>query len=163
MDSPTPSMEKKDFDVSHQETSLGRQKTDDLAQAVYDSTDNEHEMTVLEAIKLYKPGLIWTLVMSTTIIMEGYDTNLLSNFFAYPSFLIRYGNWVGVTPQTPTGYQLTAAWQAGLSQGGAAGSIIGCLISGWLVTKYGTKKVVLGALVALSLAIFIVFFAPNRK
>jgi SP family general alpha glucoside:H+ symporter-like MFS transporter len=84
---------------------------------------------------------------------------MLTLFLA--SFLIRYGNWVGITPQTPTGYQLTAEWQAGLSQGGGAGSIMGCIISGWLVSKYGSKKVVIGALIWLSLAIFPVFFAPN--
>jgi SP family general alpha glucoside:H+ symporter-like MFS transporter len=56
---------------------------------------------------------------------------------------------------------LTAGWQAGLSQGGSVGSIFGCLISGYLVTKYGSRKVQLGALVALSLAIFVVFFAPS--
>ncbi|KAI5363265.1 putative major facilitator, sugar transporter, major facilitator superfamily [Septoria linicola] len=99
--------------------------------------------------------------MSTTVFIEGYDTNLLSNFFAYPSFLIRYGDWVGVTSQTPNGYQLTAAWQAGLSQGGGAGSIIGCLLAGVIVSKYGSKKAVLGALIALSLAVFVVFFAPS--
>ncbi|MAD86658.1 MAG: hypothetical protein CL912_27190 [Deltaproteobacteria bacterium] len=74
---------------------------------------------------------------------------------------MRYGNYVGVTPSTPVGYQLTAAWQAGLSQSSGVGSIIGCLLSGYLVSKFGSRPVVGGALVALSLAIFVVFFAPS--
>jgi SP family general alpha glucoside:H+ symporter-like MFS transporter len=112
-------------------------------------------------LKIYKPAVLWALVFQMCVIMEGYDTNLLSNFFAYPSFLIKYGRWVGITPATPTGYQLTAEWQAGLSQGGGAGSIVGCLLAGILVSKYGSRKTVMGALIALSLAVFIVFFAPS--
>lgn len=140
---------------------LAMQKTGHLAAIVDEATNNEHELSVREAIRLYKPALMWSLIMSTTVIMEGYDTNLLSNFFAYPSFLLRYGDWVGITDSTPTGYQLTAAWQSGLSQGSGAGSILGCLLAGLLVSRWGSKKVVLGALVALSMAIFVVFFAPS--
>ncbi|PIA88421.1 Maltose permease MAL61 [Cercospora beticola] len=154
--------EKKDH-ISSQvdEVDLSKTTTGELATAVHDATQGEHELSIREAIRQYKSALFWSLVMSTTVIMEGYDTNLLSNFFAYPSFLIRYGQWVGITPQTPVGYQLTAEWQAGLSQGGGAGSIIGCLLAGVIVSRYGSKKAVLGALIALSLAVFVVFFAPN--
>ncbi|CAJ0551556.1 Ff.00g114860.m01.CDS01 [Fusarium sp. VM40] len=132
-----------------------------LQQAAMEGAADDHELSIADAIKAYPQAIMWALVSSTCVIMEGYDTNLLSNFFAYPSFLIKYGRFVGVSPEVPTGYQLTAAWQAGLSQGGGVGSIFGCLISGYLVTKYGSRKVQLGALVALTLAIFVVFFAPS--
>ncbi|KAK3673906.1 hypothetical protein LTR78_006108 [Recurvomyces mirabilis] len=132
-----------------------------LQQTIADVTAGEHELGVWEAIRLYKPAVIWAMFYQLCVIMEGYDTNLLSNFFAYPSFLIRYGHWVGKTPETPTGYQMTAAWQAGLSQGGGTGSIVGCLIAGLLVSRYGSKKVVLGALTWLMVSIFVVFFAPS--
>jgi SP family general alpha glucoside:H+ symporter-like MFS transporter len=33
------------------------------------------------------------------------------------SFQRKYGHFVGVSKQTPTGYSLTAAWQTGLGQG----------------------------------------------
>jgi SP family general alpha glucoside:H+ symporter-like MFS transporter len=56
---------------------------------------------------------------------------------------------------------LTPAWQAGLSQGAGVGSIFGCLLSGYLVSKYGSRRVQMGALIALTLFIFPVFFAPN--
>lgn len=82
---------------------------------------------------------------------------------AYPSFLIKYGGWVGVTKATPTGYQMTAAWQAGLSQSGGATSIIGCLVSGLIVARWGSRKAVLFALTWLVGGVFIVFFAPSLK
>lgn len=89
------------------------------------------------------------------------DCNETDRLFFLASFLIRYGHFVGVTPETPTGYQLTPAWQAGLSQGGSVGSILGCLLSGYLVSKYGSRRVQLGALFALMAFIFVVFFSPN--
>ena len=134
-----------------------------LQHTIAEATNAEHDLTIREALKIYKPAVLWALVFQACVIMEGYDTNLLSNFFAYPSFLIKYGEWVGITDATPVGYQLTAEWQAGLSQGGGAGSIIGCLLAGILVSKYGSRKVVMGALIALSLAVFVVFFAPNLR
>ncbi|KAL1585401.1 hypothetical protein WHR41_05613 [Cladosporium halotolerans] len=157
--------EKKDYAITQIESNgLTQSVTTNgkvLQQTIADATHAEHELTIKEALKIYKPAVLWALVFQACVIMEGYDTNLLSNFFAYPSFLIRYGNWVGITPETPTGYQLTAEWQAGLSQGGGTGSIIGCLLAGILVSKYGSRKTVMGALIALSLAVFVVFFAPS--
>ncbi|KAM0324682.1 hypothetical protein ACHAQA_008075 [Verticillium albo-atrum] len=132
-----------------------------LNQAALEGTADDHDLTIPEALRVYSKAVGWALVSATCVIMEGYDTNLLSNFFAYPSFLIKYGRYVGVTPQSPTGYQLTPAWQAGLSQGASVGSIMGCLLSGYLVSKYGSRRVQMGALVALTAFIFPVFFAPN--
>ncbi|CAD0115121.1 unnamed protein product [Aureobasidium uvarum] len=82
---------------------LDHEKTGYLAEAVHESTAIEHELGTWEAIKVYRPAVLWSLGYSCCVIMEGYDTNLLSNFFAYPSFLIKYGNWVGITPQLLSG------------------------------------------------------------
>ena len=77
-------------------------------------------MSIREAISAYPMAIFWSLIISTCVIMEGYDTNLLGNFYAYPSFQCKYGDFVGVSKQTPTGYSLTAGWQPGLGQGGGA-------------------------------------------
>ncbi|OBT38659.1 hypothetical protein VE00_11068, partial [Pseudogymnoascus sp. WSF 3629] len=61
-----------------------------LEEAAEQGTIDEKELNVSDAIKAYPQAIFWSLVFSTCVIMEGYDTNLLSNFFAYPSFLIRY-------------------------------------------------------------------------
>ncbi|OBT38526.1 hypothetical protein VE00_11038, partial [Pseudogymnoascus sp. WSF 3629] len=66
-----------------------------LEEAAEQGIIDEKELNVRDAIKAYPQAILWSLVFSTCVIMEGYDTNLLSNFFAYPSFLIRYGNFVG--------------------------------------------------------------------
>jgi hypothetical protein len=76
------------------------------------------------------------------VVMEGYDTNLLSNFYAYPAFAKKYGHW----NEDTNNYQLSAPWQAGLGNAAGVGAFFGTLLNGYLVTKYGHIKV----LIALS-------------
>ncbi|MAD86657.1 MAG: hypothetical protein CL912_27185 [Deltaproteobacteria bacterium] len=54
-----------------------------LEQAAEQGIIDEKELGVRDAIKAYPAAVGWSLVFSTCVIMEGYDTNLLSNFFAY--------------------------------------------------------------------------------
>lgn len=44
------------------------------------STEKEHNMTLLQGIRLYPKAIGWSLLISTCIAMEGYDVCLLSNF-----------------------------------------------------------------------------------
>ena len=87
---------------------------------------------------------------------EGYDTILIGNFYAYPTFSAKYGTYF---PEV--GYQLTAAWQAGLGNASGVGAFFGVLLNGYLVGIYGQKRVLLGSLIVLSGFIFMTFFAPN--
>jgi SP family general alpha glucoside:H+ symporter-like MFS transporter len=96
-------------------------------------------------------------VISTTVVMEGYDVTLLSSFIGYPAFRNKYGSYLN----EESGYQISASWQTGLNDIAAVGNIIGALLNGYLTTKFGHRKVLMGCLVALSAMIFIVFFAPN--
>lgn len=38
----------------------------------------EHEMPVWQALKSYRKAVIWSLLLSAAVIMEGYDTILVS-------------------------------------------------------------------------------------
>lgn len=133
-----------------------------LSVAAQDNSRDEKDMTIMEAIKASKKAIFWSLVISTCVIMEGYDTNLLGNFYAYPTFQRKYGDYVGVKPQTPSGYSLTAGWQSGLGQGSGCGSIMGTIINGWLITAFGPRRVLLWTLSVMTCFLFIVFFAPNK-
>lgn len=44
------------------------------------STEKEHNMSLLQGIRLYPKAIGWSLLISTCIAMEGYDVCLLSNF-----------------------------------------------------------------------------------
>lgn len=54
-----------------------------LSAVAQDTAVDEKEMTTMQALKIYKKAVLWSLAISGVVIMEGYDTNLLSNFFAY--------------------------------------------------------------------------------
>lgn len=47
------------------------------------------------------------------------------------------------------------------SNGARAGEIIGLLINGFVSERYGYRKTMIGALMAMTGFIFILFFAPN--
>ena len=51
----------------------------------------EKTMTLLQAIKLYPTAIGWSMVLSTALVMEGYDLLLLSNLYASPLFNQKYG------------------------------------------------------------------------
>ncbi|KAK9244241.1 general substrate transporter [Lipomyces tetrasporus] len=101
-------------------------------------------------------AIVWSLVVSMCVIMEGYDTSLIGNFFAYPSFAQKFGTY---TPGV--GYQLSAAWQAGFGNATGVGSFFGVIANGYLVGWFGHKRVLIGALFAMTAFIFIMFFAQN--
>ena len=45
------------------------------------NADHVQNMTIRQALKISKKAVLWSLVISTCVIMEGYDTNLLGNFY----------------------------------------------------------------------------------
>ncbi|CRK27450.1 hypothetical protein BN1708_004356 [Verticillium longisporum] len=117
----------------------------------------EHALTPWQAIKMYPMAIFWSLMVSMCVIMEGYDAILIGNFFAYPAFAEKYGQYVDDKGQ----HQLSAAWQATLGNASTVGCFIGVTINGFLVDRYGQKRVIVGALGALSLFVFIAFFADR--
>ncbi|KAF5007407.1 hypothetical protein FDECE_6255 [Fusarium decemcellulare] len=121
-----------------------------------DATAQEHDMTLHSALKLYPKAALWSLAMSSTIIMEGYDTMLLGNLYAQPAFQRRYG--MRVKGDT---YEIPSAWQAGLGNGSACGQLMGLLLAGYVSERFGFRKTMMAGLSAIIGLIFITFFAPS--
>ncbi|KAL3449924.1 sugar transporter [Aspergillus insuetus] len=120
------------------------------------ATDAEHALTVREAIKKYPRAIAWSVFFSSAIAMEGYDKVLVNQFLAFPAFVARYGQ-----PKGDGTYAISAPWQAGLGNGARVGEIMGLLLNGWINERFGFKRTMLGSVIALSLFIFIPFFAQN--
>lgn len=128
----------------------------ELAAEAKDATNKEHSMSFLEAIKLYRKAVAWSLLLSTAVVMEGYDLTLLSSFYALPQFTQKYG------VKLPDGsYTIPAAWKSGLSNGALCGEIIGLFINGIISERYGYRKTMLASLAMMIAFIFIPFFAQN--
>lgn len=140
--------------TSHREstTSLAREELRDAQIAA----EHEREVTFLKSLKLYPAAIGWSVLLSTAIIMEGYDMKLIGSLNAQPAFKRRYGE------QLPDGkYEIPASWQAGLSNGASVGSLIGLYLNGHISERIGFKKTMLGALALMTATIFIPFFAPS--
>jgi SP family general alpha glucoside:H+ symporter-like MFS transporter len=58
-------------------------------------------------------------------------------------------------------YQLTAAWQNGISNGAQVGEILGLFAAGVIADRFGYRKTMIGALSLVVCFIFIVFFNVN--
>lgn len=89
--------------------------------------------------------------------MEAYDIALVSNLVALPAFRTTFGE----NTNTSQGYQISPPWQSAILQAPLIGAFIGVLISGFVSTKYGYKKTLLGALAFMNAAIFLTFFGHN--
>jgi SP family general alpha glucoside:H+ symporter-like MFS transporter len=122
------------------------------------ATEDEHALSTKEAFRRYPTAVFWAIVMSLTIIMEGYDTILIGNFYAYPSFKRKYGTYY---PPPIDDYVIPGPWQIALGNGASAGSVIGLVINGYVTEKFGHRKVIMVALVVMTAFVFVPFFAPN--
>jgi SP family general alpha glucoside:H+ symporter-like MFS transporter len=105
------------------------------------ATDKEHQMSLWQGIKLYPKAVGWSVLISTCICMEGYDVCLLSNFYGFPQFNMKYGQL-----STDGTYQVSAPWQAGLSNGANVGEIIGLFINGYISERFGYRYTVMACL-----------------
>lgn len=122
-----------------------------------EAAEQEHDLTSAEAIRRYPTAVMWSVLLSTSIIMEGYDIVLISSFFAQPSFSKRYGSY----DLSTASYQISASWQNGLSNAVSVGTIIGAFGNGYFTHRFGYRKVLLSSLALITAFIFIPFFAPN--
>lgn len=121
------------------------------------AAEQEHNLGFLEAIHRYPQAVMWSVLVSASIIMEGYDIVLIQSFFAQESFRRKYGEYFDGTDS----YEITASWQNGLSNAVSVGTIIGAFANGYFTHKFGYRKVLLASLVSICAFIFISFFAPN--
>ncbi|KAG7285762.1 hypothetical protein NEMBOFW57_008056 [Staphylotrichum longicolle] len=129
---------------------------DSTVQGAAAATDVEHSMGLLKSLKLYRHACLWSIFLSTCIVMEGFDNAFLASLFAYPPFQRNFG-----VAQPDGTYQLTAAWQTGLTNGVLAGQILGLFANGIIADRFGYRKTLVGALVACIGFIFIIFFAES--
>jgi SP family general alpha glucoside:H+ symporter-like MFS transporter len=71
---------------------------------------DEKSMTLVQAIKLYPKAVGWSVVLSSALIMEGYDLALLGSLYGSPQFNRKYG----VYNPTSRKWSVPANWQSAL-------------------------------------------------
>ncbi|KAJ6783626.1 hypothetical protein PWT90_04479 [Aphanocladium album] len=142
----------RDVDMSNEKKNV-KSRVIDGARA---AAEKERKMTLLQGLRLYPKAVAWSVLISTCIVMEGYDITLVNNFYAFPQFNKKYGEL------TPKGtYEVPARWQAGLSNGAQVGEIIGLFINGFVSERFGYRWTVMGCLTLVAAFTTIFFTAQN--
>lgn len=118
---------------------------------------HEHSLTVRQALRAYPWAVFWSLVVSMSIIMEGYDTILIGSLYAYPTYAQKFGQPVPGS----TNYQIPANWQSAMGSGPQAGAFIGALSNGFLIQRFGYRPVFVGGLVLMIAFVFVSFFGMS--
>jgi SP family general alpha glucoside:H+ symporter-like MFS transporter len=94
--------------TTHLEETLGQGAIVDAKHA----SDEEHAQTLFQAISANHRAVIRSMLISRSIVMEGYDVVLIGDLFGDPQFAQRYGTDYG----SNTGWQISAPWQSGLTR-----------------------------------------------
>lgn len=136
-------------------------KLADLSADASTAADSERKMSLPEGIRLYPKAIFFSFALSLAVVMEGYDTWLLSSFYGMSAFAKKYGQYAGLDKQGNPTYQLSATWQNALGNGTSAAQIIGLFINGIVAERIGYRWTMIGALFAITCFIFIQFFAVN--
>nr|XP_036582141.1 MFS sugar transporter [Colletotrichum truncatum]KAF6790801.1 MFS sugar transporter [Colletotrichum truncatum] len=151
---------KGDHEVQHLRKAAENEVEEKLGQsAIFEAkqaSDDEHAQTLLQALSQNRKAVLWSVLISMSIVMEGYDVILINNFFAYPEFKKKYGSYYeGI------GYQVSGPWQTGLTMAATTGAIFGGLMNGFFASRYGYRWVLIAAMGFLNCFIFVVFFSNS--
>ncbi|OAQ77974.1 MFS transporter, SP family, general alpha glucoside:H+ symporter [Purpureocillium lilacinum] len=128
----------------------------DLIAGIEEVTNKDHDLTVIQAFKVYLKAIAWSAVLSAALIMDGYDFKLFGLLVAQPAFNEKYGNL-----QPDGTYQISAAWQSGLTNGSNIGQMVGLYLAGYLSDKLGFRRSMMITLLVIPFIIFLQFFAPS--
>lgn len=70
----------------------GDRSTNSILKDAKAAAEKERSMTLWQGVKLYPKAIAWSMLISTCIVMEGYDISLVTNFCEFvPEFLICKG------------------------------------------------------------------------
>ncbi|CRJ87985.1 General alpha-glucoside permease like protein [Verticillium longisporum] len=136
--------------------SINNPNLEAISHEAQNATNAEHELGLRQSLKLYPKAIAWSIFLSTCVVMEGFDITLITGLFAYPAFQRKFG------VEQPNGsFELTAAWQSGLTNGMLVGQILGLFINGIVAERLGYRYTLVGSLGLVAAFIFIIFFAES--
>jgi sugar porter (SP) family MFS transporter len=118
-------------------------------------TEMQHELGFWKAVKLYRPAVLWCLVINIAVVLKGFDGALVGSIVGLTPFMKQFGYIYNGE------YVISAAWNGAFNYANSIGGILGSLSSGWVYDRLG-PKVTLAVCSALSIAfIFMEFFATT--
>jgi SP family general alpha glucoside:H+ symporter-like MFS transporter len=135
------------------------EKTDVLVDMAQLGTEQEHSLGTLEAVRIYRKGVMFCVLITLSIIMRMYDIGIINSFFALPAFRERYGSPVVGNPAV--GKQIPAPWQVALGIASLVGQVIGATLVAWPMEWWGRRKALAICLCMTASLTFMQVFAPS--
>ncbi|GES64123.1 MFS alpha-glucoside transporter [Aspergillus terreus] len=129
----------------------------ELIQQAQESDTADRQLTISQALKKYKKAVFWAMFLSTSLIMEGYDLNIITSFYGQTQFKNRFGI---ANPKTGE-KAIPASWQSGLSNSSLVGQLGGLLVNAYSQDRFGCRPTLMFFMVWMAAAIFIPVFAPS--
>ncbi|RDW89812.1 uncharacterized protein DSM5745_01587 [Aspergillus mulundensis] len=131
---------------------------DDLAWEAEQSqfyTHTQHALGFWEAVNLYRPAAIWSLMINVAVVLKGFDGALVGSIVGLDPFKKQFGYLYNGE------YVVSAAWNGAFNYANSIGGVVGALFAGWVYDRFG-PKITLAACSLLSIAcIFMEFFAET--
>ncbi|KAJ7121612.1 maltose permease [Mycena epipterygia] len=148
--------------VLHADNARLAHEIDNYAEVIKDAAmadEAEHKMSIRDALRIHKKAVIWSMVLSAALIMEGYDVVVIASFYGQPAFLKRFG-----VEDPATGLNvIPAPWQSGLGNGSSAGGIIGLIINGWASERFGPRRTYIISMLGMIVSIFGPVFSQSLE
>lgn len=117
----------------------------------------EHDLTFLQACRLYPSAILWSAFVSLGVIMAGFDPQLVGNLYATPQFQRDFGYQYGSGGE----YIISAAWQTGLGMGVPVGQVVGALLTAYPMDHLGRRATFGGCAALTGCLVLIQFFARS--
>ena len=121
-------------------------ESDDEVNSIFESnqraigaSEHEQNMTFRYALKHYRPAVVWATLAASLIMLEGYETALMPNFFSYGPFQHLYGALLRYTPEGSPVLGIIPIWQSGILAGGASSQLIGLFLAPRLANRFGFR------------------------
>jgi MFS transporter, SP family, general alpha glucoside:H+ symporter len=119
------------------------------------ATENEHSLSVSQALRDYRPAVFWSLFFCVGQMMTSFDPQLLGNLFAMPAFQRDFGYLYQGQ------YIISAPWQTGLLMGVPIGQVVGSLGAGYPLDWFGRRKTFGVCVIGTIGCVFNQFFARS--
>ncbi|KAB5542464.1 general alpha-glucoside permease [Coniochaeta sp. 2T2.1] len=125
-------------------------------EATRHTTEREHKLGVIEAIRTYPKIVLWCMLLCLPIVGIQYDQTVMGAYYALPAFQHRYGRFVGGK------WVIQAQWQSAISMAGYLGQILGAIgVAVWPLDRFGPRRTLSAAVACVGGCIFIQFFSPS--
>ncbi|SJX62690.1 probable maltose permease (MalP) [Sporisorium reilianum f. sp. reilianum] len=133
---------------------------DEVVERSARSTQWQTSSSLRDSFRQWPRSVLWSVLFSLAIVQIGFDSSILSSFFAQPAFTAKFGT-CSTADDGSQSCEISAPWQQGLTNGAWIGGIIGLQLAGSAAERLGHLKIMMISTTLMLSFVFIPFFATS--